>query len=241
MAEVEITPKHLKIVERVASLCRAQSRPLRLIEHEELVSEGMVLLWQIALAYDPGRGAEFEGYLVQQLRWKLTDYARTEVGRMTDNGASAKLNAIASQRSLDEHRERQAAPERGHDDWERDSSPSAEDQVLARDELARTMAAINALPTTQREAMLWPLYEGEPKDSYREQHGLSYPFQRRTGRATVEAQVGERYIRPIGGKNSKLGSDGLCRWDGCEQKARRAGRCFHHQVGQEQQVLAAVQ
>lgn len=197
---VEITRDHLDLVTRVVHATRAQSGILRLIEEEELVSEGMVLLWQIALEFDPSKGTgNFEAFAVQRLRWGLIDYGRSTIGRISPETGKPTVGLLATSRQTSLDAELEDADDDPHrrSGIEADPSPPVEDRVCSRDELRRVLVEASKLPPVFRDALLWPMSDDPRPMALMAQHGLKAVNQVSYYRINAKKRVGAAVGRPV--------------------------------------------
>jgi len=161
----EITPAHLRIAENCAV---GVSRTVR-GHHaglDELISQSLVDLWDLALAYDASLGVPFTAYLAKHLKLRLIDWLRHEYGR---DETTIRQQATLSTVSLDE------LP---WDDFDcsKDralisSAPGVEQTVMAREDLREVAQDLEQLDSLARDAMLWPV-TGETLVQIQRRYGL---------------------------------------------------------------------
>lgn len=152
-ARVEVTPVHVDRVELVArALARTKIGSLAGVE--ELLSEAQVVLWQLALAWDPDQGVPFNAYLSMHTRHRLIDYLRRTYGRVEQQDRiSPKMAGWLNSVSLDELVELEI------DGDPRRSDFSVEDEVIAREQWQAFWVAVAQLSEFERRVLLWPILE----------------------------------------------------------------------------------
>jgi RNA polymerase sigma factor (sigma-70 family) len=143
MPAVEVTEKHVDqvtaIARRVGELpaCRLAGGV------DEAISQAYVVLWDLALSWDPDRGVPFEVYVSMHTRHRLLDWVRREVGR----AGTPRLKIIAESawfEAVDPY-----DPER---DIELGAGP--EMTAFARETLAEVVGAANGnLSRRQRDVL----------------------------------------------------------------------------------------
>lgn len=125
---------------------------------EELESQGLLILWELALAWSPDSGAPFAAYIHMQMRNRLVDWLRREYGSRIPERLAWNMNM----NSLDEVLEAVESHENAgaqHAASLADPRPSVEQQVEDRDELHRLMEWVNEhLTPLQRISLLWPAW-----------------------------------------------------------------------------------
>ncbi len=133
---------------------------------DELTSEALLVLWKLALKWDPDAGVPFDRYLQVVTRRRLIDWLRHEYGRHdTRNGEGLGVSFAQVPFEVE--------------DWHEtpDSAPSVEDIVLAREELAEVVECVRDCCTErQAAAILEPLGRADDNALAREMG---------VGRATV--------------------------------------------------------
>jgi DNA-directed RNA polymerase specialized sigma24 family protein len=146
---VEITQDHIDFVFAIAGQL-SRSVMGGWAGADELQSEALVVLWDLAVSWDEDGPVPFRAYLAMNVQRKLIDWLRSEYGRAGAKGQS-KLRFTLGVQSLDGLYEARAfvMPSR---------SPSVETIVEDRETLAEATRIINNEHTgRQRDALLWPL------------------------------------------------------------------------------------
>lgn len=199
---VELTAEHIELMERVAGRM-AKTQFGQLAGREELISEGLVILVELANSYDPERSPHFTDYLLSKIRFKFIDYLRGAYGRamkVADDGslvgANPRLRAAFRTYSLD-------APALGHEDAEPRQmpmpGPSVEEQALARIDWDEFMDVVAGLDEVEQELLLWPVSD-ESTESLSRRVGLDrtvVAYERRMVKNVVSNALGrEIYIQP---------------------------------------------
>lgn len=204
MSRVEITQEHINISERVA---RAMARtPFgNLAGADELVSESLVLLVEIADEYDPNRAGSFERFMVSRLKQRLIDYLRHTYGRArkvnrdgTYEDVQSRLNINFGMLSLDEERTPgEIESSTAHSLV--DAAPSVEDQVIQREEWRQFLGVASTLTQAEKDALMWPAW-ADNAVGYQRTYGIdkfTASYNRSQAKDKVCALLGrERYIRP---------------------------------------------
>lgn len=200
---VELEQHHIEIMERVAGNL-AKTSFGRLAGREELVSEGLVALVELATIFDPTRShtGSFEDFLVAKIRWKLIDYLRSAYGRATkiEEGQCIKPNArlvgTFQTFSMDS-----LAPGTDTPLQVPMPGPSVEDQAIAKVEWEQFLEILDGLDEVDQALLLWPL-TGENSEDLQQELGWSKSvaaYERRM----VKNQVCDQMGRPISVKSKR--------------------------------------
>ena len=163
-AHEEIKQEHINRVEAIARHLATTTALGRLCGEEELISEAMVVLWDLTLAFDPDLGVPFTAYLSTHTRFRLIDYLRSLYGRViTDGVIPPRMEAALATYSLDELRDGDDA--RSGTIPLVDAGPTVEEIVESRDEVARLGKILRSgeLSYHQMRSLMWPVYEGSPQ------------------------------------------------------------------------------
>ena len=159
---------HIDHVNRIAASLARTPLGTRAGGVDELQSQGLVVLWELALAYNP-RAGTFGGYLAALTRHRLVDWIRTACGREVHSTGepSPKLAAnLLDERSLD------ADPDHALELV--DPAPGVEETVLARLRLVEVAAVIDEVCTPrQKEALLWAVATGRSTQELSDLHGVT--------------------------------------------------------------------
>lgn len=175
-ASVEITQSHVDRIERIARQLARTTALGSLCGEDELVSESMVALWDLAQRYEPDTKVPFPAWIQLQGRHRLIDYLRHVYGRADANGEMHIRTRVAlSMRSLDDHHDQDPDDERENSGLV-DRSPGVEETVEARDELRRLGEILRSgqLTEAQVRCLMWPVVEGTPA-VYMAESGKSKP------------------------------------------------------------------
>lgn len=138
MPNVEIGQAHIALVHRAAwSISNAETQA------EDLVSGGLVTLWECALSWD-GTGS-FEGYTYQLVKLRMIDQLRH------DHGRSVARRRMTATFPLDGLADEDTGTVPG---CLVDRSPGPEEVVLARERLTEVARALRLLPPHLHQAMV---------------------------------------------------------------------------------------
>lgn len=166
---MEITGEHVKIAERIA--LRVARTPVgRLAGADELVSQSLVTLWEMALSYDESRNVPFSAYLHIGMQRRLIDWLRLEFGRPPGNhgGTGKRLAMHMNTTSLHWY------DDTDEDDPKQIPCPrnSVEDSVLARLELSAFAQSLDTLTALERDSLIWPAW-ADTSTEVAERHNTS--------------------------------------------------------------------
>lgn len=157
---VVITQDHIDYLAATARNLSQTSTLGRLMGEEELVSQSLLTLWEMARAFDPDLNVPFIAYLALYGRLRLIDYLRHSYGRFHDGEVAHRARAALGTLSLDTG----ADPDR-NDEWAAalvDIAPSVEEVVEGRDEVHRLGVLFRSgeLSPDETRSLLWPVEEG---------------------------------------------------------------------------------
>lgn len=164
---MDINAQHIEIAETVARKV-ARTRSGQLAGPDELISQAMVSLWELALSFDEERGVPFNAYLWGNLQNRLIDWLRSEYGRAPYTSPDGKrkikgdrLLINMGMGSLDLVDENGDHPFAEHPC----SKPSVEDEVMGRCEITALAEALKPMSDLERESLLWPVWADGPQEA----------------------------------------------------------------------------
>lgn len=143
MGVPDVTQGHVDLIQGIARNL-ARTGVGTLAGPDELESQALVTLWDLALAWDETTRVPFQAYLARNGRRRLIDWLRAEYGRRPRNsdGWGTRLSHAFLTNSLDDS-----------DDL-REPQPGPEDAVIARETLTETITTINQVCTPRERAVL---------------------------------------------------------------------------------------
>lgn len=185
----EITQEHIDMATRIAHGLAYESRLARMAGGDELASQALLALWELALAFDDSLGVPFRAYIGQQLKRRLVDWLRSEYGRMRPAGPSERLRFSMSTQPF------AVDDETGRLLDIADARARVEAEVLAKDELYRLRTAVMGMQLVEQWGLLYPVIENG-SDLAVEELGITRA-QLGQQRSRIKRIAGKTLDRPI--------------------------------------------
>lgn len=158
----KITQHHIDIVQ-----LKARQLAQHHCDADELESQALVVLWDLALAWDENGGATFESYLFKYTQPRLIDWLRKQYGRAPVEGEHSgdRMRFNLGMRSLERLSEQSADTEGEYTpEWLTDPTPGPQQVVEDRDELRRLGEYMADLEPYDQDLLLAPLYVESMKE-----------------------------------------------------------------------------
>lgn len=190
---IQLTEDHIDRTQRIAHAV-ARGPVGRMAGPEELESEALVILWDLALNFDPDLNVPFTAYLSMNMGRRLIDWLRTTYGRASP-GQDMPMKLLSSFRSVSIDDFYGLEGDTDHDYRLIDGQPGPEEIALNRDEWSRFCAETEGLSEHQRESLLWPVFEDTPTP-YAERSGKS-KMDISSTRGLVKARIARKLDRPL--------------------------------------------